>query len=116
MIKLAQLMAGVALAAGLPATTVTASDPPNVKVYFADLNLKTDAGVKALDNRLRRAIKSVCGGSPRGGHLENLYSKRCREQTLADVTPARESAIRLARTEGAVLVTQLELKLDVASN
>lgn len=110
MIKFTHLLAGVALAACLPSTDVTAADAPRATVYFNDLNLKTAAGVKTLDTRLRRAIKSVCGGSPRGGHLENLYSRRCREETLADVAPARDSAIRLARTDGSVLVTQLELK------
>ncbi len=109
--KFTHLLAGVALAACLPSTAATAADAPHATVYFNDPALKTAAGVKTLDTRLRRAIESVCGGSPRGGHLENLYSRRCREETLADVTPARDSAIRLAQTEGSVLVTQLEVKV-----
>lgn len=113
MSRIAFVLAGLALATGVPATAAAAEDLPAAKVYFSDLNLRTDAGVKTLDDRLRRAITRLCGGAPRGGHLENVRSRRCRDMTLADVTPARDDAVRLARTEGAVRVTRLELKTPV---
>jgi UrcA family protein len=33
----------------------------SVVVSYSDLNLRSDAGVKALDRRLANAIRSVCG-------------------------------------------------------
>ena len=110
MTRIAYLLAGLTLATGVPATAPAAEELPAAKVYFSDLNLRTDVGVKTLDDRLRRAITRVCGGPPRGGHLENVKSRRCRDMTLADVTPARDNAVRLARMDGAVRVTRLELK------
>ncbi|WP_338242156.1 UrcA family protein [Aurantiacibacter hainanensis] len=102
------VLAGLALAASLPAAPAVAQTSPSQTVDFTDLDLRTDAGVGTFDRRLRRAINRVCG-PPLGGYLEAINARRCRAETLAEVTPRRDAIIRLARAGQAIQVARLEV-------
>jgi len=116
MTKLAYVMMGLALATSLPTTAVLAKDVPVMKVEFGDLDLRSDAGVETLDDRLRRAISRICGGVPRGGYTEALATQRCKAETLADITPRRDAVIQLARAGKPSQVARLEVKAVSTAN
>lgn len=116
MAKLAYVMMGLVLATSLPATAVLAEDARAMKVDFSDLDLRSDAGVERLDDRLRRAISRVCGDLPRGGYVEAWDAKRCKAATLADVTPRRDAVILLARTGKPTQFARLEVKRVAAAD
>ena len=62
------------------AQTVTYGD---VVVHYADLNLASAAGVKALYARLSSAAEKACGNEPKTPALERqLQFKRCYDRTL----------------------------------
>lgn len=108
--NVSQLIAGFALATALASTSVGAEDVPTKKVYFNDLDLSTDAGVRIFDNRIRHAIIRICGGRPGAGHIAALTTRRCRAATLADITPARDRTVRLARSGAKMEIVRLELR------
>jgi len=116
MAKLSYLMTGLVLATGLPATNALAGDIPTIRVEFADLDLRSDAGVERLDDRLRRAIGRICGDVPRGGYVEALAARHCKAATLADVTPQRDAVILLARSGKGPRVARLEVKAAKTAN
>lgn len=106
---------GVCLAVVLGASSVptTAQEAPSEAVYYLDLDLRSDAGVRSLDNRIRKAVRKVCGGVPRGGYFEWMLYADCRTATLASVIPARDAVVQKARTrEGLVEI----LAISVAPN
>jgi UrcA family protein len=56
---------------------------PDVVVQYADLNLTTVAGAKALYARLSAAAERACGDTPRSPTLkERQHYKSCYESTL----------------------------------
>jgi UrcA family protein len=116
MTKITYFIGGLVIMATVPAIAANPGDVPTVKVYFNDLDLRTDAGVNTFDGRLRRAISRICGGPPRGGHMEMLKSSKCRAETLADVTPQRDAVIRLARSGTTTQVAGLAVKAATRAN
>jgi len=59
--KLLILAALAAVSVGQPASAQTAPANPTVAVQHRDLDLRTEAGAKALDRRIWRAVVAVCG-------------------------------------------------------
>ena len=53
--------AAVALTATIPSVASAREEVVKAKVFHGDLDLATEAGVKALDRRLRSAIWQLCG-------------------------------------------------------
>ncbi len=100
------------LPAGSAASAQSHSEPMSVEVGYADLNLLNDEGVERLDQRLETAINTVCGRTAQTNIALNLNVRRCQRETLADVTPARDSAIEAARTgrRGTVDIARLIVK------
>jgi UrcA family protein len=78
-IQLVARCAGLALIGGAvlssPVLAGEPSDPPSITVKFADLNLRTPAGVEALYKRIHSAATQVCDS---GGDLSILtYDRKC---------------------------------------
>jgi UrcA family protein len=70
------LAAAPALAGPSPATRL---------VRYADLDLSAEAGRIRLEQRIRAAVRAVCG-QPSPADLRGVYEVRaCRAETLADV-------------------------------
>ena len=92
MLKL--IVAGVALAASIPAAAVAAE--PNVKsemVRFDDLNLTSPAGIATLERRINAAARRVC----------NYYDDRGASRIVSkEVTSCLDDALASARQEVAL--------------
>lgn len=93
----------------LASPAVAQSDPgSSARVSFADLNLASNAGQHALQNRINGAARFVCGNEyPKELPLAfELHA--CRLDAVARAQPAYEQAVAAAR-RGTVTV------LDAAS-
>lgn len=68
-------LATIALFASVPAS---AGDKAEEKVVYGDLDLTSEAGQGTLDQRIRGAVKRVCGpsGPSAGDYLANRACKR----------------------------------------
>jgi UrcA family protein len=66
----------------------------SVVVSYGDLNLGSEAGVKALDSRLMSAIRSVCGAHDGTAVLEFRFAaQRCVKERRAEAAALRDRAI-----------------------
>jgi UrcA family protein len=90
--RAASVAALVALTGLIPcigtAATVFAESVPTREVYYGDLDLDSKAGVTALQARLARAARQVCGGYERVRLEEASWQKQCREKAIADAVAA----------------------------
>ena len=80
------------------ATPALAQPPVNEisTVQTADLDLSTAKGQRALDLRLSQAVKEVCGaGSPADLAGQNEI-RRCRVETLVNLSAERDQRIAAA--------------------
>ena len=84
-----------ALASTLP-SSVSAAEPYSVTVPYADLNLGTVDGIKALDRRLDRAVERVCGAAPVRNIALERRIERCRADTWQSIQDDRQVAIAKA--------------------
>ena len=67
---------------------------PPVVVSYGDLNLRSEAGVKAFDHRLESAIRAVCGVHDGSAVREFRFAARaCVKQKSAEVAALRNRAI-----------------------
>jgi UrcA family protein len=67
-------------------------------VQIADLDLSSAKGQRALDSRLVRAVKDVCGSASDVDVAGKNEVRRCRSETLAALASEREQ--RIARASG----------------
>ena len=67
-------------------------------VQTADLDLASAKGQRALDLRLNRAVKEVCGNASDVDIAGKNDARRCRAETLAKLASERDS--RVARASG----------------
>lgn len=77
----------VIIGLGAPSIVMAqAGNPREITVSYADLNLDSDAGVKALYGRLQQASRGVCGATSGGitETIERLRIDQCYRETLAD--------------------------------
>ena len=84
------------------ASSVLAGDAaavPSVAVQYSDLDLQTEAGQQALQQRFSHAARSVCPGHSSSHLGTRLTAKRCMRQALARAK-ADFSEQQLARTAG----------------
>lgn len=101
----AVLMMGTMLIAGTLATAGE-RDRVSMTVTFADLNLDTEAGMKRLHYRLKRAARVACdlrGPRELGSLRAALLSRKCYEQML-------EKAYEQIRAESLVRVDDPALR------
>jgi UrcA family protein len=78
----------------LPVAAHAQEAKPVVRVVHADLNLRTEAGVKALDRRLAWAIRSVCLASEATVDTGRRFAaRRCVLKKTAEVAALRNRAV-----------------------
>lgn len=82
----------------LSATSALAEPPAMATslVETADLDLSSADGQRALDQRLARAVKDVCGAASDIDVVGANEVRRCRVDTLASVSAERDKRIALA--------------------
>jgi UrcA family protein len=61
----------------------TANDVPTRTVRYSDLNLDTQAGAKALYQRIRYAAEQVCGNPDWRERLESAAVKACMARAIS---------------------------------
>ena len=77
-----------------PLPTFAQEVTPSIVVSYSDLNLRSEAGVKAFDRRLANAIRSVCGEHDGSAVLEFRFAaQRCEKEKGAEVMALRNRAI-----------------------
>jgi len=77
-----------------PVAAFAQEAPKSIAVSYHDLNLKSEAGVKALDRRLASAIRAVCGEHEGSVVPEYRFTaQRCVKEKSAEVAALRDRAI-----------------------
>jgi UrcA family protein len=80
----------------IPSTAIAREQGTTERVGYADLDLTSQAGIEALDRRLDRAVKRVCGSAavfPLNGQAQIV---QCHEDTWDSIRPQRRVAIAKA--------------------
>ncbi len=77
--------------------------PDKIVVSTHDLDLSTDAGIRAARARVRRAAENVCGDYPRIGMLPPAAVGRCRMIAARNADARITTLASRARSEGMVL-------------
>jgi UrcA family protein len=77
------------------AQTPIAGNGPLV-VSYADLDLRTEAGVRTLDRRIRIAVQQACGPVSAFDPAGKNRARECEELTLAATRAQRDVAIAAA--------------------
>ena len=84
----------LSLLALTPVTAFAREVTSSVVVSYGDLNLRSEAGVNALDRRLVNAIRSVCGEHDGSAVREYRFAaQRCVKEKSAEVATLRNRAI-----------------------
>ncbi|MFN4239244.1 MAG: UrcA family protein [Erythrobacter cryptus] len=81
----------VLAAAAIPAPAL--AETASIAVPYGDLDLTRAAGRKALDQRLARAMRQVCGGA---APLRDLARMRAYRSCLAETRRAATAQVELA--------------------
>jgi UrcA family protein len=83
--RIAALAAGIiaAAAVGASAAGTPAADAPSVVVHYADLNLATEQGARALYQRIAIAAWNVCPVEDNRDLRAAAERRTCREQAIA---------------------------------
>ena len=71
----------------LPAAADPVSAEATRVVSYRDLNLATHEGRRALDRRIGIAVRSACGTASSADLVGKREVRRCREVTLAAISP-----------------------------
>ena len=75
------------------------SDTKMQKVSYADLNLLSHAGQKALERRVNGAVEAICGDRPGFVPLRELLARReCASESWSNARPQITAAIEHARS------------------
>jgi UrcA family protein len=106
-------MRWIILALVVAATTAPASartsdvDEPNaIRIAYADLNLATDAGQKALRYRIEHAARTVCGFvDSRDTAVLWTATVACRRGAFERARPAYEAAVEHAGDHAGVALS-----------
>lgn len=72
---------------------------PVAHVKYADLNLATDAGVKSLNDRVRRAATKMCFEKGSRDLRNELAGYACRDTAISSAAPQITAAINNAGTQ-----------------
>ena len=88
------LAAIAAMACATAAAAQTNNQPVHTEVVaFADLDLRTAEGVRALDRRILSAVQAACGAESAADITGSNDVRRCRKQLLAGLVAQRDGAI-----------------------
>ena len=87
--------------ASAPARSAQASSPAPVTqtVPTADLDLSSEAGRKALDRRIGRAVIDLCGQAADVDLAGRNAVRKCRDDALAQAYQARDQRLALRSAE-----------------
>jgi len=85
------LLFALALAAAIPAPAL--AENVSIAVPYGDLDLTREAGRKALDQRLARAMRQMCGGA---APLRDLARMQAYRSCLAETRRATMVQVELA--------------------
>ena len=82
---------GTLTATGAPAVAaelvVTGNPAPSARVSHADLNLRSEAGLKRLEARVRAAAAKLCIGTGTETLQSRLEGLACRDSVIAAAAP-----------------------------
>jgi UrcA family protein len=95
MSKILFALAALAAAAASPASANVPRDAGTRIVSYADLDLSAASGRASLEQRIRGAVRDVCGAAVRGDMRSDRVVRACRIETLARVVrsiPAQTAA------------------------
>jgi UrcA family protein len=82
------LAIALAVACAAPSPAGAADAPTAQRVFAADLDLRSTAGLAALYGRLQGAARVVCGFDDARGYAERRQARRCVTATLDAVIAA----------------------------
>ncbi len=94
--KLINTVAAIALSvsAFAPAAVQAREESNSVRVSYADLDLNSAAGQKALNSRIKHAVDTVCGRSNGALDLNQVrIFEKCRTQSMQTVTASIASKL-----------------------
>ncbi len=93
------------LAASLATTAPAQADPTTISlgVHYADLDLNSEAGIRALDRRISNAAATACGIPSSADRDGKRAVKQCRAEARERAASQRQVAIALSR--GATVTT-----------
>lgn len=93
------------LLCALTSVQATASPAtPESRVSYADLDLRSEAGIRTLDQRLKRAVKSACSQDDRALDLrEQMAARRCVAKISSGIAQPRNDAIARKGMHAALL-------------
>jgi len=74
-------------------------------VRTADLDLKSDAGRRQLDQRLARAAREVCGTASDADLNGKNDVRQCRDAVLAKAHANRDAVLTASQSKGFIAVT-----------
>lgn len=90
-----------ALLATFTAAPALAQDAPiarSVAVSYADLDLGSESGRATFDNRLRQAVREVCGSASSADLRGQNRVDQCRDQLTAQAVQQRDIALASRQT------------------
>jgi UrcA family protein len=91
------LAALIAASIATPALAQDISAPRSFSVRHADLNLASEAGVRALDRRIHNAASAACGTPSSADARGRQKVETCREEAKAGALAQRSKVIAAAR-------------------
>ena len=105
--KLMILAAFATLSAAQPASAQAIPANPSVAVAHGDLDLRTEAGTKALDRRIWRAVVAVCGTAPDYDIEGKNDVRECRRDTRRVAAAQADLAIASATRDQKIQVSSI---------
>jgi UrcA family protein len=105
--KLLILAALTAVSFGQPVSAQSAPANPSVAVKHKDLDLRTEAGTKALDRRIWRAVVEVCGKASDYDISGKNDIRQCRRDTRVLASAQAETVIANASRDQLIRVSSI---------
>ncbi|UKK84340.1 UrcA family protein [Sphingopyxis sp. BSN-002] len=105
--KLLILAALTAASFGQPALARSAPANPSATVQHSDLDLRTDAGARALKHRIWRAVVAVCGTTSDFDLEGKNDIQNCRRDTLALASAQAEVVVANAATAQPIRISSI---------
>lgn len=99
----ALLAAGLTAASGIGHVSHAYAQPSasqTVAVHYGDLDLASEAGRRALDHRIRHAVRTACGTASTVDLRGQNRAAECRSDLLASLAADRDTAFASASHVG----------------
>lgn len=106
--KLLILATLAAASLGQPALARPAPANPTVVVQHKDLDLRTEAGARTLQHRIRHAVATVCGTASDFDIEGKNDVRQCRKDTRVLASAQAELAIAGAARDRAIQVSSIQ--------